>query len=409
MSAEMRSDVTVVGGGVAGLWSAKEMMDQGLHINLVEKAPYLASGATTRNEGWLHAGTYHALAIEDAQDAANITARTRFGHQAILDYAPEAIEHDTTYAFISNSELAARALERWGRFNVPHRAVDLGQFARKGIDVEPIAAAYEVEDASFDSRAICAKLALDITSRGGAIFASTDFEPIDETHARIRTPAGEHILRSDCFVVAAGAGTKAIFEGMTGEEFPIRYFKSHLALAPRLSRDNYFYIDPYEAGVMSHGRSSIVGINREAVQVDEVTYDVLPDKAEMVIDALARMFPRSRDIREELEPVACVKVDVANPDMANADPTIVLQDLNVKVFEPVPGYVCALPGKMTEAPYLAKVVADHVLAKEFRDPVGVIAASDGQQTPHEVTMRPADHWMARRYPEGDATPEASMF
>jgi glycine/D-amino acid oxidase-like deaminating enzyme len=47
----------------AGLWTAKELIDQGLTVDVVEKSEHLASGATTRNEGWLHAGTYHAAAI----------------------------------------------------------------------------------------------------------------------------------------------------------------------------------------------------------------------------------------------------------------------------------------------------------------------------------------------------------
>ncbi len=73
---EFVSDITVVGGGIAGLWTAKELLERGYSVSLVEKSNALAAGATTRNEGWLHAGTYHSVAIDDERDAEQVTART---------------------------------------------------------------------------------------------------------------------------------------------------------------------------------------------------------------------------------------------------------------------------------------------------------------------------------------------
>lgn len=48
---EICPDVTIVGAGIAGLWTAKEMLDVGYSVAVVEKNDHLASGATIKNEG----------------------------------------------------------------------------------------------------------------------------------------------------------------------------------------------------------------------------------------------------------------------------------------------------------------------------------------------------------------------
>lgn len=394
---EFRSDITVVGGGIAGLWSAKELVDQGLTVDLVEKSDYLAMGATTRNEGWLHAGTYHSVAIYDQQDAQNVTARTIYGHDAIVGFAPESVEHGPTYAFLKEDELVNTALERWDQFGIQYREVAKAKFEDEGFNVGAISAAFEVSDKSVNSRVICSKLADYITAKGVRIFTSADFHPTSQRTADLEVDGSIHQLKSDLFVVTAGTGTKAIFEEITGDRFPMRYFKSHLLVTPRLSEDNFFYMDPLEAGIMSHGGASIVGINREAVEVTVPDYEVIPATEQVVYDALTRMLPRAAQLdANQMLSVACVKADVADTFMReNTDTSIVLQDLNIKVFEPTPGYVCAIPGKMTEGPALGKAVADYVMGKEFKDPISSVERDASTiHEPHKINLRPADHWMS---------------
>ena len=178
----------------------------------------------------------------------------------------------------------------------------------------------------------------------------------------------------------------------------MRYFKSHLTVVPRLSKDNIFYMDPLEAGLMSHGRATIVGINKEAIEISTPDYKVVAERARLVHDALLRMNPQFGELalRNSLD-VACVKPDITNSSLArqSADPTVVWQDLNIRVFEPSEGWVCAIPGKMTEAPALARAVADHLATVSPH----VSHSSEGdthlpQESP-PVNLRPADCWMAR--------------
>ncbi len=407
---EFRSDITVVGGGIAGLWTAKELLERGHSVNLIEESNCLASGSTTRNEGWLHAGTYHAVAIYNEHDAEQVTNRTIYGHDAIVDFAPESIEQPTTYAFINQDELAEIALRRWEQFNIQNREMPVGRFEKEGFDTHRIRAAFEVKDKSVNSRIICSKLAHFILKNGGRIFTEAKFLPNDETRADMIIGEEQHSLQSDAFIIAAGTGTKHVFEGMTGRQFPMRYFKSHLLVTPRITEDNYFYIDPREAGIMSHGDASIIGINREAIDVQDPNYDVIPATERIVYDALGTMLPRARQLAlnsAEVLGIACVKADVVDGHVqSNVDSTAVLQDLNIKVFEPVPGYICAIPGKMTEAPALAKAAADYVegrgLGLKHQDVPTSGTAITGEIIP-AIKNRPADDWLNKQAPREEVS------
>lgn len=395
---EYNTDVTVVGGGVAGLWTAKELIDRGYGVQMVEKSNELASGATTRNEGWLHAGTYHSVAIYDERDAKVVTERTKYGHNAIIDFAPESIEHYATYAFTATDELAQAATERWQKFGINYREVAPSQFEEDGIDTTLVRAAFEVEDKSVNSRVMCRKLARYILANGGSIFTGADFVPYDSTTAGMNIEGRNHKLHSDAFVVAAGVGTKGIVEEVTSTPFPMRYFKSHLLVTPRLTRDNYFYIDPMEAGVMSHGNASIVGINREAVEVDAPNYDVIGATEQLVYSALTRMLPQvsNYSFDRDILGVACIKADVAGEGIIQqADSSQqVLQDLNIKAFEVAENYICAVPGKMTESPALARAVVGLIEDGGGEKSLGV--ASDDMNIIPNIRERPADLWMRER-------------
>lgn len=393
---EFRADVTVVGAGIAGLWEAKELIDQGLVVDVLEKDPELANGPTTKNEGWAHAGTYHSVAVYDEEDARRVTERTVYGYEAILGFAPESVEQDASVAIFAEEELIHTALRRWHDFDIAHQQMPKDRLADEGLDVSRIAAAFGVRDKSINPRVVVAKLADYILDNGGRIFTGANVVPIDGAAADVTIGGERHRFRADAFLVSAGVGTKQVFEDLMGTPFPMRYFKSHLAVVPRLTRDNIFYMDPLEAGLMSHGGATVVGINREAVEVAVPDFEVLPDKANLVHTALLRMMPEAgRMALATAVDVDCVKADIADDvfKRQSSDTTWVLQDLNIKVFEPVPGWVCAIPGKMTEAPALSRAAVGHVMGRQFRGVTDPSHASHVQARP-SVTLRPLDRWIA---------------
>jgi glycine/D-amino acid oxidase-like deaminating enzyme len=394
---EHNADVTIIGGGIAGLWSAKELVDQGFSVSLVEASEQLATGATTRNEGWLHAGAYHSMGIKDYEDANNVVERTLYGHRAITDFAPDSVEHGTSYAFIKNPTLIDETVSRWQEFGVRHRVAKARSFEDDGFNVGRISAAFEVEDKSVNSRVICRKLAAYILERGVRIYTGAEFVPLDEGSADIITGDEINRLHSERFLITAGVSIKDVVERVTGQPFPMRYFKSHLLVTPRLTRDNGFYVDWNEAGVMGHGNATIVGYNRDSVEIAAPDYEVMPHKKQLVYDALVKLLPKAADHTIEstkIMGIACVKPDVFDTSRV-ADPDS-RQNLNINVFDIGRGYTCAIPGKMTEAPALGRSVVKHLLNDgliRHPSPEAQVVSIDERHI-HKISLRPADRWMA---------------
>ncbi len=285
---------------------------------------------------------------------------------------------------------------RWGRFGVQFRETPYRHFAGEGFDTDRISAAFAVKDKSVNSVVLCRKLAECILEQGGRVFLGAKYKPVDEGVGEVSIDSDRHMLHSDATIISAGAGTKDIFEEVTDRSFPMRYFKSHLLVASRLSNDNFFYVDPMEAGLMSHGNGTIVGINREASEEVDADCTVDPRKVKMLRKALRDMLPTTRPLsKAEFKPVACVKVDVIE-DMTRM--RSVVQDLNIKVFEPAPNYICAIPGKMTEAPALARAAADFVETGRSSQVVkrDLPNVTSLREDTFPVTDRPLDTWLGER-------------
>src|SRR5438477_5064584 len=94
--------VAVIGGGVLGLEVTHQLASKGTQVVLVEKSDKLASGASIRNHGILHKGTYHAAVIPDESEALKVTDRIRRGFSHVSQFAPESLRPNQTYALLYN-------------------------------------------------------------------------------------------------------------------------------------------------------------------------------------------------------------------------------------------------------------------------------------------------------------------
>lgn len=60
MNTDINCDVAIIGAGIAGLWLAHRLTQQGYHILLIEKDA-IGAGQTLRSQGIIHGGTKYAL------------------------------------------------------------------------------------------------------------------------------------------------------------------------------------------------------------------------------------------------------------------------------------------------------------------------------------------------------------
>lgn len=366
-------DVLLVGGGITGLMAAQKLSDLGLKVSLIEKQTTLASGPSTRNEGWLHRGTYHASSIRDRTAAVQVARRCIYGHKQLRRFAPEAIEDADVLplALVRDKDSLSEVVSRWDEANVRYRPITraVAQRIIPNASFKKIPGIFQVADVSLNTRILYRKLAALAQKSGCEFHLGTNIEAIDGQSVVVRAQTGERkTFSARKIVYSSGIGAKEIFRKHHGLDLPIRYWKSHLVVTRRLAHAGVFFLDPHEAAMMHHGDVSIVGFNEDALLSAEPSYDVIPERVENLRQGIRRMFP-GWDDRGSLD-VACVKVDYVT-DLASA------RSLNIAISEPVPGHVVVLPGKMTEAPYVTDVLTSYIHDK-LDDP--------------DIALRPCDQF-----------------
>ncbi len=369
-------DVAIIGGGVTGLTIAKKLDDLGLSCTLIEKRNELASGASTRNEGWLHAGTYHAASIVNPYDAEAVVDRCRYGYNQILGYAPEAVEELTSrsFAFIKDPSKVDFIVSRWEDFGISHnrRRKEQIQSVIPGLKTDSFSEGYIVEDKAINTRLLYSKLATSLgRSPDSTIYTGCQAE-IPESNIIKLSGQSTDIIEAKQVVLATGYGSEELIDQMgLSKRYPIRYWKSHLMVVPRVSPHGFFFIEPGEVTVMNHGNKSIIGTNVDGIFVSKPDTSVVPSKQEEMINAFGRAFETPKNL--SYLATACIKIDITQDK--NSIPS-----LNPFILELRKDHLWVLPGKMTETPY----VADQAVQQIFRN------LNSG--TSVKISQRPMDTW-----------------
>lgn len=344
-------DVTIVGSGIAGLMTAKKASSLGIKTLLVEKSDRIAGGSSTRNEGWLHAGTYHATSIKDRKQSIQVATRTLYGHKQLRGYIPEAVEDPLIKAvcLVREDDYSEEILSRWNEAEVSYSELKASQFFDQMPNVirDGVTRVFAVEDVSINTRILYSKLLHDARLNGADFLTQTVLKFNEDRTATLVSKNGQEKLQSRLFVYTSGYGSESILKDQLGLNLPLRYWKSHLLITPKLTDRGVFNLSPGEAALMNHRFCSIIGFNEDAYVVEEPNFDIDPSHVVSSLVALKRLVRIEEDLR--YLPVSCIKIDV--PEHLN-----ISRSLNVNIFEPTPGHVFAFPGKMTETPYLVDVL-----------------------------------------------------
>lgn len=355
----IRADVTIVGSGVTGIMLTRKLSVLGLDVVLLECEPRLAAGTSTKNEGWLHRGTYHATSIRDRTSAIQVARRCIYGHEQVRRYAPEAIEEPDleSIAVTYEKDRVDDVVSRWKDAEVAARPMSRTELSRAAPEVrtESVAAAFWVKDLGINTRVLYRRNAVEAERAGATIIRGVKSRFLDAYTALLLQEGGMQVeLQTRMTICAAGFGVKSYFKDNFGIDVPLRFWKSHLLIVPRLARHGVFCLDSGGAAMMNHDLHSIVGLNEDAIQCSAPDFEVLPQRAQMLRTAVDRLFfDRSEAGTTE---VACVKVDMTERSM-------MARSLNISVSEPIPDQLCVLPGKMTEAPYVTDAMVKLVMTR----------------------------------------------
>lgn len=360
-SGEQVVDVAVIGGGFAGLMTADRLTTLGYRVAVIERAPRLLAGTSSRNEGWLHAGTYHAVSIADRLEAAAVARRCVAGWREYRTRFPHAVMHEDHRAVAMVPHHRVEEVEsRWRDSGVAFAALSREHLHERDPHVVLTAdeRTYEVADVGIDTRMVAASLVQQLRSRGAQILVDVHAERTGPDRLTLRGPTADLTVRFRFLVVAAGYSMEQATGDLGLDPVEVRLWRSHLLTAPRAAALSVFSVSPGDASMMNHGGWSIIGLNEDATVVEAPTTEPDPAVSSRLAEAVLRRFPRVDMSQANVR--ACVKVDYART--AN-DP----RSLNVRVL-PVAGHAAAvLPGKMTEAPVVADSVA-HVVFQALGSP-----------------------------------------
>ncbi len=344
-------DLAILGAGITGLMLSKKLSAVGLRVALIEKNKTVAAGPSTKNEGWLHRGTYHAQSIADRDSGIQVAKRCIYGHEQIRGYAPEAVEDlsSKSYAVTYSTDRAQEITSRWDEAGVAYTQVPSPYLEREvpELNMSHIAHAFLVQDKGIDTRLLYAKLLHEAVLNGTDIFTSAELVFTDQEQISLAQGNQTSDFWASMFIHCSGYGLKSFFAGNFGLDLALRFWKSHLLVVPRLSKDDVFCLDSGETGMMNHGKTSVVGANEDAIQVPQPDFIPIPEKNDNVKKGLKKLY-KWEDAGKQLA-VACVKVDM--PQMSAA-----ARSLNINYGEPLDKHMYVLPGKMTESPYVTDVV-----------------------------------------------------
>jgi (S)-2-hydroxyglutarate dehydrogenase len=198
------TDVAIVGSGIVGLATARELALRGEEVAVLEREPRIGAHQTTHNSGVVHAGIYYR--------PGSLKARLcREGADALYAYCDEkgiaAERCGKLVVAVRPADLPRLdELERRARANgVPGlRRLDPAQLR----EVEPaaagLAALHSPETGMVDFGAVAAALAADVEALGGQVLTGRAVRAVSERDSGVEVQTAAGPVRARRAVACAG-------------------------------------------------------------------------------------------------------------------------------------------------------------------------------------------------------------
>jgi (S)-2-hydroxyglutarate dehydrogenase len=226
-------DVAVVGGGIVGLATARELALRGRSVIVLEREPQLGRHQTTHNSGVIHAGIYYAPGSLKARLCVE-------GAAALYDFCSDrgiaAERCGKLVVAVSDDEL-----ERLDELERRARANGVQDLARLGPDeiaaVEPAAvglsALHSPNTGMVDFGAVAAAYADDVREHGGEIRVGAAVRALVEHEDHVEVVV-DGTVRARHAVACAGAWSDrlALASGARPDARIVPFRGAYLRLAP---------------------------------------------------------------------------------------------------------------------------------------------------------------------------------
>ena len=211
-----RCEAVVIGAGVIGLATARELARAGREVLVLERRDIIGSEISSRNSEVIHAGIYYPT--------GSVKARTCVRGKALL------YEHCETYKvpyrrlgkiIVATAPGQLETLEDYQRQALANGVGELPWLTRADIvalepEVEAVAGVYSESTGIVDSHAFMLSLLGDIEAAGGAIAYLTEVTDLRRAATGVRVRCGDFDLDGDIVVNATGLAAPALAARLGG-------------------------------------------------------------------------------------------------------------------------------------------------------------------------------------------------
>jgi len=282
-------DALIVGSGAGGLFGAKALSELGFKVAVMEKSGQFAAAATTRNEGWLHNGTYHSYSIKDEHDSLMVAQRCQFGFERIRQFTPEAIHaSEQTYAVLKTGSERERLIHRWSLAGVAHQPVCHAKMKSlfPGLRLGSEASFFAVSDKGIHTGMLCAKLVQTLRSNGVKLISGARIRSVHGPRVVYEVGNEVKTIHARMIIYTVGAGAPQLASDLYQHPLPVRMWKSHLIITKRVAEDSLYCLDPGEMTMINHGETSIFGFNDDAKLIDRPSHEPDPENIAAGFEAI---------------------------------------------------------------------------------------------------------------------------
>jgi len=304
----MTYDVAIIGGGINGVGTARDLSKRGLKVYLAEKHDF-GFGASGNSSGMIHGGSRYLLSdpqvVEDScrdsgyiqSIAKNLVFRIPF---LIPVYQDRAFAK--AYAFLVDTFFSAYDQYQPLKNGLPHTRLSAEDTLgiEPGIRAEKLLGAITTDEWGIDVYRLCALNALDAQAHGAVIENHTEVLAVQPGGLLVRSARGEpHTIAAKLVLNCSGAWNALQKTGLpTGAK--VRPGKGvHLVFDARVS--DYclvtFAVDGRQVFLMPHQNESWFGTTDDDFYGDPDKLEVTQDEVQYLFSAAANVFPNIRRYR----------------------------------------------------------------------------------------------------------------
>ena len=195
--------MVVVGAGIVGLATARELTARGYGVTVLEKEPQVAVHQTGRNSGVLHSGLYYAPgSLKSRLGVAGARSMLRFAQEYGV---PVAVGGKLVVATRDQQRPALAELARRGEANgVPCREIGADEALEHEPHVSCVAALRVESTGTIDYRGVSERLAALVEGAGGALRLGTTVTAITRRATGVDVTTDRGVVRGDRLVNCAG-------------------------------------------------------------------------------------------------------------------------------------------------------------------------------------------------------------